>query len=221
MTATLVLADNQPIALRGLRALLAQDFDVIGETTDGLETVKVVESEQPDVLVLDLEMPGLIGFEVAKRVRRVSPHTHIVIYSGHGAWPYIQRAFEECEVMAYVHKDDDDECIVDALSRVLSGERYLSPTVMNVPRDQTTSDLDVYLRLYDNLTDTEKELLHPLAEGYTAAQIAELRVVEESTIRTHIEHMKDKLNLSGERMSLDTLRRVARLCMTLGNRSLL
>jgi len=218
---TVVIADNHPIALRGLRGLLSADFQVISETTDGLETVDVVTQAQPDLLILDLEMPGLVGFEVAKRVHRTSPDTLIIIYSGHSAFPYIQKAFNDCYAMGYVHKDDEEQCILDAIERALQGKRYLSPVVRNVAPDQSSADLDVYLKLYEELTDTEKELLHPLAEGYTAAQIARLRMIEESTVRTHIIHMKQKLTLSDEPVNLDDLRRTARLCLLLSQNNLL
>ncbi len=69
-----------------------------------------------------------------------------------------------------IHKDHDDDCVVQALRRVMTGERYLSPGAMNRPTEQASTDLDDYLQLYEALTDTEKELLHPLASGLTAAQ---------------------------------------------------
>jgi DNA-binding NarL/FixJ family response regulator len=78
---TIVLADNQSIALRGLRVLLenASDIQIIGEASDGLEAVALVERLQPDMLLLDLEMPGLVGFEVAKRLRQRLPSLLILI----------------------------------------------------------------------------------------------------------------------------------------------
>ncbi|MEO0564725.1 MAG: response regulator transcription factor, partial [Chloroflexota bacterium] len=210
---TVVVADNQSIAIRGLRALAKQNpiFEIIGEASDGLQAVDVTLDLQPDILVLDLEMPGLVGFEVAKRVLATLPEMIIIIYSGHGAYPYIRKALNECGAMAYVHKDDPETCIFDAVERVLQGKRYLSPTALNAPEGDN-QELDYYLDLYERLTDTEKELLYPLAEGHTATQIADARVVEESTVRTHIEHIKTKLSDGSKRLSLRELRQIARLC---------
>ncbi|HRL14044.1 MAG TPA: response regulator transcription factor [Aggregatilineales bacterium] len=220
---TIVLADNQSIALRGLRVLLenASDIQIIGEASDGLEAVALVERLQPDMLLLDLEMPGLVGFEVAKRLRQRLPSLLILIYSGHGAFPYVRKAFEDGGVMGYIHKDDPDTCVLDAIEWVRRQQRYLSPSVLNLSPDADSDSLEACLRLYETLTDTEKELLHPLAAGLTAAQIAAERSVEESTIRTHIEHMKDKLSLTGEHMLIGDLRRVARVLTVLNPTNLL
>jgi DNA-binding NarL/FixJ family response regulator len=214
---SIILADNQTIALRGLRVLLEEfaDLKIIGEANDGLEAVDIVQKLQPDLLLLDLEMPGLVGFEVARRLQKLAPETRILIYSGHGAFPYVRKAFNVSGVMAYIHKDDPDACVIDALEWVLNGKRYLSPSVLNVSPDQQSTDLNAYLELYDLLTDTEKELLHPLADGLTAAQIAEERSVEETTIRTHIENMKNKLSITGKNMLLGDLRRIARVLTVL------
>lgn len=214
---SVVIADNQRIALRGLYALAEQTalFSIIGEAYDGLEAIDVTLVENPDILILDLEMPGLVGFEVAKRLLNQLPDLLIIIYSGHGAYPYIRKAFEECGVAAYVHKDDPEECIFEAIERVSQGKRYLSPLIIDAPEDSEASELDYYLRLYDDLTETEQELLYPLAEGLTASQIAQARTIEESTVRTHIEHMKSKLTPNGARLSLGKLRQIARLCTIL------
>lgn len=220
---TIVLVDNQTIALRGLRVLLADtpSIEIIGEATDGLQALEVVERLQPDLIILDLEMPGLIGFEVAKRLQRSAPQTRILIYSGHGAFPYVRKAFDDGGVMAYIHKDDPDTCVIEAIEWVLRGQRYLSPSVMNISGDQQSGNLETYLNLYEMLTDTEKELLHPLADGLTAAQIASARNVEETTIRTHIENMKNKLSVTGKNMLLGDLRRIARVLTVLNSTNLL
>lgn len=217
MKTTIVLVDNQSIALRGLHDLLDEipDIEIVGQATDGLEALQIVEHYQPNLLLLDLEMPGLVGFEVAKRLQKSAPETQILIYSGHGAFPYVRKAFSDSGVMAYIHKDDPDACVIEAIEWVMVGQRYLSPRVMNLSSDQRPDDLETYLNLYEKLTDTEKELLHPLADGLTAAQIASERTVEETTIRTHIEHMKDKLSITGKHMLLNDLRRVARILTVL------
>jgi DNA-binding NarL/FixJ family response regulator len=214
---SLVIVDNQPVAIRGIRQLLkdSPDFQVIGEATEGLQAVETVRQLKPRFLILDLELPGLIGFEVAKRIAQVSAETQIIIYSGHCAWPYVRKAFQECGASGFVHKDDNDLCLLEALNAVLNGKPYMSPSVMSLPQHED-SNIDLYLKCYDMLTDTEKELLQPLAEGYTAAQIAALRSVEETTIRTHLENMKSKLSILPFKMTIDNLRRIARVCLVLG-----
>jgi DNA-binding NarL/FixJ family response regulator len=101
-------------------------------------------------------------------------------------------------------------------------EQLLQNLVIDGHQPGTNSDmLETFLQLYETLTDTEKELLHPLADGLTAAQIAAERSVEESTIRTHIKHMKDKLSVTGEHMLITDLRRVSRVLTVLNPINLL
>ncbi len=94
---TLVLADDHEIMRQGLRALLAseREFHLIGEAGDGLAAVRLVERLQPNVLVLDLSLPGLHGLEVTREVRKLSPQTRIVILSMHANEAYVLQAFTE------------------------------------------------------------------------------------------------------------------------------
>src|SRR5947209_5748422 len=122
MAVTLVLADDHQIVRQGLRAILKAelDFQLVGEAADGLETVKLVERLQPQVLVLDLMMPGLSGMEVTRQVSRRSPRTRVVILSMHSAEAYVVETLR-AGASAYVVKESSAEELVRAIREVAAG----------------------------------------------------------------------------------------------------
>ena len=125
---TVVLADDHLIFREGLRALLSAEPDlrIVGEAGDGLEAVLRVERLQPDVLVLDLMMPGLNGDEVARQVSQRVPKTHIVVLSMYTSEAYVLKALRS-GAAGYVLKGSSSTELVQAIREVAQGHRYLSP----------------------------------------------------------------------------------------------
>jgi len=125
---TIVLADDHHVVRQGLRSLLEAepDFSVVGEAGDGLEAAQLVERLQPDVLVLDLMMPGLNGLEVTRQVSQRSPRTHVVILSMHPNEAYVLEALR-AGAAAYVLKESTSAELVRAVREAVAGRRYLSP----------------------------------------------------------------------------------------------
>jgi DNA-binding NarL/FixJ family response regulator len=123
----IVIADDHSAVRKGLRSLLngEKGFKVIAEADNGLTTIDLVERLQPDILVLDLMMPGLNGLEVARRLNRNTSHTGIVILSMHKNEAYVQEALHN-GVKAYVLKESLIDELVTAIREVLSGRCYLS-----------------------------------------------------------------------------------------------
>jgi DNA-binding NarL/FixJ family response regulator len=124
---TLVLADDHPVVRSNLKKLLNRetDFQLVAEADNGLEVVRLVESFRPDLLVTDLAMPGLDGLEVTHAVRRVSPHTRVIVVSVHREEPYVLQALR-CGASAYVLKSSSRGDLVPAARAVLAGKRFLS-----------------------------------------------------------------------------------------------
>jgi DNA-binding NarL/FixJ family response regulator len=124
---TLVLADDHPVVRNNLKKLLNRetDFHLVAEADNGLDVVRLVESWQPDLLVTDLAMPGLDGLEVTHTVRRVSPHTRIIVISVHREEPYVIQALQR-GASAYVLKSASPNDLVAAARAVLAGQRFLS-----------------------------------------------------------------------------------------------
>ncbi len=198
--ATIVLADDHHVVRQGLRALLEAEpaFRVIGEAGDGLEAVQQVEHLRPDVLVLDLMMPGLSGIQAARQIHARFPHIRIVILSMFDSEAYVVEALSG-GASAYVLKGSTTEDLVAAVREVLAGKRYLSPSLseraieayINYVQSAKSGELDVV----ETLTLREREVLHLAAQGYTNAEIAKMLTLSSRTVETHRAHMMRKLGL--------------------------
>lgn len=194
---TIALADDHPIVRQGLRALLQAepDFRVVGEAGDGLETVELVERLQPDVLVVDVMMPGVSGLEVARQVQQRSPETRVVILSMHANEAYVLEAMRH-GAAGYVLKDSTATDLVEAVRRVMAGRRYLSPPLSERAIDAyLQKSEEAQLDPYETLTSREREVLHLAAEGHTNAEIAERLSISPRTVETHRANMMRKLDL--------------------------
>jgi DNA-binding NarL/FixJ family response regulator len=195
-TITLLLADDHQIVRQGMRALLEteQDFRVIGEAGDGLEAVRLSERLRPDILILDLMLPGLHGLEVIRRARKQAPHTRIVVLSMHANESYVLQALRN-GAAAYVLKDCEAAVLITAVRQVAAGYRYLCPPL-------AARAIEVYIEKHDALADPhealtprEREVLQLTAEGYTSAQIAARFFLSRRTVETHRANMMRKLGL--------------------------
>ena len=194
---TIVLADDHHIVRQGMRALLEAepDFRLVGEAGDGLETVQLVERLRPDVLVLDLMMPGLNGLEVTRQVGKRSPQTRVVILSMHANEAYVLEALRNGAV-GYVLKDASVTELVQAVREVTAGRRYLSPPLSERAIDAYVGRAkEATLDRYETLTDREREVLHLVAEGCTNAAIAARLSISPRTAETHRANMMRKLGL--------------------------
>ena len=124
----IVLADDHPVVRQSLKRLLNQqaDFNLVGESDNGLETLSLVKQLQPDLLVTDLMMPGMNGLEVTRRIRLSFPATRVVVVSVNCDEPYVTGAFR-CGASAFVLKTACGRHLVPAIRSVLAGHRYVSP----------------------------------------------------------------------------------------------
>jgi DNA-binding NarL/FixJ family response regulator len=194
---TIVLADDHHIVRQGLRALLEVEpgFNVVAEAGDGLEALQLVEQLGPNVLVLDLMMPGLNGLEVTRQLTKHSPKTGIVILSMYANEAYVLEALAN-GASAYVLKDSDSADLVHAVREVAAGRRYLSPPLSD-------RAIEVYqakakaatLDRYETLTTREREVLQLVAEGHTNTDIASLLGISARTVETHRSNLMHKLVL--------------------------
>ncbi len=200
MSVSILLADDHTILRQGLRALLSAepDFNIVGEASDGLEAIKLAERLKPDVLVLDLMMPGLNGLEVTRQIRQRFPKTRVVILSMHAKEAYVLEALKN-GANAYVLKDSQAMELVRAVREVITGRRYLSPPLSEraieayVQKTQT-NNLDVY----DTLTGREREVLQLAAEGNSNAEIGAKLSISPRTVEIHRANMMRKLNLHSQ-----------------------
>ena len=195
---TIVLADDHHVVRHGLRALLASepDFEIIGETADGLETVRLVESLQPDILLLDLMMGGINGLEVTRQVTKRVPGTSVIILTMYGNQGYVVEALRG-GAKAYVLKELTSEELIRAIHEVAVGRHYLSSSlservIEGYIRKPEAAGLDAY----DTLTPREREVLSLLTKGSTNKEIAQELFISEKTVKSHLNRIFRKLNVT-------------------------
>lgn len=194
---TIVLADDHHIVRQGVKALLEneKDFQVVGEASDGITVLTITGRLKPDILVLDLMMPGLNGLEVARRVLKVSPTTKTIILSMYMNEPYVIEALRN-GAYGYILKESNITDLIRAIREVAAGRHYLSPPL-------SERAIEAYLEktkgasldLYDTLTTREKEVFQLAVEGYGNAEIASRLFISTRTAETHKANMMRKLSL--------------------------
>jgi DNA-binding NarL/FixJ family response regulator len=197
---TIVLADDHPIVRRGLRTLLETErgLQIVGEAGDGLEAVHLVESLQPDVLIVDVLMPGLSGLEVTRQVSQRTAKTRVIVLSMYANEAYVLEALRN-GASGYVLKDSGITDLVQAVRDVVAGRRYLSAPLSEraiaayVEKAHTRDPTP-----YESLTSREREVLHLVAEGHTSAQIAKRLYLSPSTVETHRANLMHKLGLRSQ-----------------------
>jgi DNA-binding NarL/FixJ family response regulator len=174
MGLTIALADDHPLVRHGLRAALEgePDFTLLGEATDGLEAAELVERLKPDVLILDLMMPGLNGLEVLRQAYNRSPATRVVVLSMHANEAYVLQALRN-GAAGYVLKDACVDDLVQAVREVGAGRRYLSANLSQQAIEAYVEKAQVApCDSYETLTTREREVLQLSAEGRSNGEIA-------------------------------------------------
>jgi len=197
---TVVIADDHSIVRQGLRALILADpgFRLLGEADNGLQAVRLVETMKPQILVVDLMMPGLNGLEVARQTKEISPLTRIVILSMHSDEAYVLEALRN-GATGYVLKDAHATDLMQALLAVAAGQHYLSPPLSQRAIEVYAQKTEVAtLDIYETLTKREREVLHLAAEGHSQNEIATKLVISPRTAETHRANLMRKLGLQNQ-----------------------
>jgi len=197
---SIVLADDHPVVRRGMQALLEAepDFSVVGEAGDGLETVRLVERLQPDVLILDLMMPGLSGLEALRIIRQRSSRTRVVVLSMYGNNAFVASALIN-GASGFVLKGCEEEDLVRAVLEAVAWRRYLSPPITERAIDAYIEQVRVgQLDPHETLTAREREVLQLAAEGNTGAEIAARLHISQRTVENHRANVMRKLGLKNQ-----------------------
>ena len=197
MRTSILLADDHQVVIDGLKALLGgePDMQVIGQATDGLEVLPRVLELKPDVLVLDLMMPGLNGLEVARQVRERAPATRVIVLSMHSNDAYVVEALRN-GAAGYVLKQAEARALVDAIRTVRTGARYLSPPLSEEKLQRWEHEAKAApFDPYDTLSTREREVLQLAAEGLTSAAIGERLQIGKRTVETHRANLQRKLGV--------------------------
>ncbi|MBE2223130.1 MAG: response regulator transcription factor [Anaerolineae bacterium] len=194
----LMLADDHAVVRSGLRMLLdAQpDMEIVGEAETGMEAITKTKELRPDVVLMDVEMPGMNGIEATEKIKESVPETAVLALTMYEDDQYF---FEMLKAGAsgYVPKRAAPDELVNAIRTVSKGEVFLYPTLAArlvndyLNRDETTSAEDEE----EDLTPREKEVLIQIAEGLTNPEIAEVLTISVKTVDRHRENIMRKLNL--------------------------
>ncbi len=200
-TTRILIVDDHGVVRSGLKLILSaeQDFELVGEAATGLEAVSLAATLEPDIVLLDIGMPGMNGLEAARLIRQRTPDVRIVILTVYDDEAYLQQ-FLEIGVAGYVLKQAADTELVAAIRAVQRGESFIYPSL-------TAQLISLYLKQSkpppapeDNpaeLSPRETEVLRLVALGYTGQQIGDQLSISASTVETHRGHIMDKLGLKG------------------------
>jgi two-component system, NarL family, response regulator LiaR len=194
---SILIVDDHEVVRKGIRAYLETlpEFQVVGEATSGEEAVVMVGELIPDIVLLDLIMPGMDGVEATRRIKQVSPRTQVVVLTSYHEDIHIFPALK-AGAIAYILKDMKMEKLVEVLHRALQGEVTLHPRVaMRVLQNIRGEDSDEQ-PLFTDLTDREKDVLKLIANGLTNSQIADKLFISENTVKGHVSNILSKLHLA-------------------------
>jgi DNA-binding NarL/FixJ family response regulator len=188
-----VLADDHPVVRAGIRnELVAAGIKVVGEAVNGEDVQELVVRLHPEVVVLDVEMPGLNGLEVARRLNaqqesQLIPHVSILVLSAYDQEAYVFGLLD-AGATGYVLKDEALETVVQAVQTVARGEPWLSPRVMAKVIARSSGQPPA-----GELTEREMDVLGLMAKGLNNLQIAEALSIAERTVRYHVENILSKM----------------------------
>ena len=193
-----VLADDHRIVREGLRLQLGKDprFEVAGEASDGREAVRLAAELKPQVVIMDIGMPGLNGIEATAQIVRHQPRTAVIILSMHSDESYLVRALN-AGAKGYLLKETANIDLLRAVESAAQGKPFFSPAIARVLLEDYVRQLQQrgLQDSYDLLTGREKEILQLLAEGKSNKEVAAMLNLSPYTVETHRTHIMQKLNL--------------------------
>ncbi|MCF8268032.1 MAG: response regulator transcription factor [Ignavibacteriales bacterium] len=196
----LLIADDHPIFLLGLRQVIESsgDFTVIEQVNSGDKALKFLQSNEVDIAVLDLDMPGLNGFEITKELAGCNKHTNIIFLTMHKAKDLLTEALN-LGVKGYVLKETSLSEIEYAIRKVHSGGVFISSECLGdlLPPSKFNNDKDYLLFISERLSPTEKIVLHYIAQNKDTKEIAGLMFISPRTVEKHRSNICSKLGITG------------------------
>ena len=195
----IVMADDHPIVRQGLRQMIETDkkLSIVAEAGDGQTALDLIETHQPDVAVVDIDMPGMDGFAVVRGLQKKRINVEIVFLTMHSEEEIFQAAMD-LGVKGYVLKDSAVTDIVSSIKAVAAGRPYLSPELSALLLKRRRADKpDLKQPGLHDLSPTEQRILRLIAEDKTSKEIAAALFISPRTVETHRANMSRKLKLHG------------------------
>jgi DNA-binding NarL/FixJ family response regulator len=193
-----LLVDDDDLMRAGLRAVLSSDetIDVVGEASDGRAAVGEITKARPDVVLMDIRMPGVDGISATREVLAAAPEVRVVVLTTFEQDDYIFDALS-AGASGFLLKRTKPEELIGAIHTVADGDSLLSPSVTRRVIDRMAGQPSPVAtsRRLENLTPREREVLESIARGFSNREIADAFVIEESTVKTHVKRILMKLGL--------------------------
>jgi len=194
---TILTADDHPVFRKGLRALLASmpTTELVGEATTGEEAIELAEALQPDVILMDLQMPGIGGLPAIRQIVQTSPHIRILVVTMFEDDDSVFAAMRG-GALGYVLKDMDDDEITRAILAVGNGEAIFSPAIAQRMMNFFSVRPDLPIDIFPELTESERNVLRLMAQGTSNEAIALQLSLSTKTVRNYVSNIFSKLQVA-------------------------
>jgi DNA-binding NarL/FixJ family response regulator len=182
---TCLIVDDHAVVREGLRLSLsrAPHIRVIGEASDGASAVALAERRRPNVVIMDVRMPGLDGLQATKQISEKLPETAVLIFTAYSERSLLGRGLES-GAKGYILKEAPHQTLLRAIEKVASGEGYVDPALMPAFLTKEKDEM---------LTTREREILQLLADGMSNADVASRLFISQETVKSHVRHILAKL----------------------------
>jgi DNA-binding NarL/FixJ family response regulator len=196
MVSRIVLADDHALVRSGISSLLREipGFKVVGEASEGGAALDLIRLLQPDILLMDIAMPGLNGLETLICVKRDFPKVKVIILSGHSNEEYVLRAMHS-GARGYMLKDSATKELQTAIDTVRGGETYMSPAVSKTVIERYQDRAGKSESQLSHLTPRQRQVLQLLAEGNNTKEVASVLNISAKTVETHRMHLMGRLEI--------------------------
>lgn len=190
----IVIADDHSVVRAGVKRFLEleNDMQIIGEAENAEELITILRNITPDILILDIHMPGKSGFDILNEVQNIRPELKVLFLSMYPEESYALRAFDS-GACGYLSKDSKPEELVVALRIIASGQKYVSDNLM--VRLSSKEDLAEEKPIHKRLSDREMEILLLIGSGKTISEIAKQISISKTTVSTHRAHILEKMEM--------------------------
>jgi DNA-binding NarL/FixJ family response regulator len=197
-TNRIVIAEDHTILRQGLCSLLSanEELEVVGEAEDGMSAIRVIKKLEPDLVLLDLNMPKMNGLSVIKEIKQCCPQTKILALTMYRKEEYIFEVFKSGGD-GYCLKSSGHKDLLAAIKTVMSGKQYVSPEISGMVLDGYLESRSTFKEKssFELLTQREKEVLKLVGEGYSNKEIAGYLCISPKTVEKHRANIMQKLNL--------------------------